>query len=206
MAESKSQVLVDDKNVANNFRGLPIEELIAAPLKAVSDSQRQLALSTYDYIMQIGFNHDKGNVTTPRVVRFDLERPTKQGGMAKVAVQAPFLSIVPIPAIMVNEVNIDFQMEVTDTQTTKNTTTGSVDTEVTGSYGFFFARGTVKVNGKVSSNRENTRTTDQTAKYQVRVVARQHSPTEGLSKLMDILSSCVEEITDETKTQQPAES
>lgn len=204
MAETKPQVLVDDKNVANKFRGLPIEELIAAPLKAVSDSQRQLALSTYDYIMQIGFDHDKGTVTTPRVVRFDLERPTKQGGMAKVGVQAPFLSIVPIPAIMVNEVNIDFQMEVTDTETTKSNTSGGVDTEVTGRYGFFFARGTAKVSGKVSSSRENTRTTNQTAKYQVRVVARQHPPTEGLSKLMDILSSCVEEITDETKTPPPA--
>lgn len=191
-------------NVADKFRGLPIEDLIAAPLKAVSDSQRQLALSTYDYIMQIGFKQDdNGKITTPRVVRFDLERPTKQGGMAKVGVQAPFLSIVPIPAILVNEVNIDFQMEVTDTETTTSKTTGDASTEVTGSYGFFFAKGQVKVNGKVSSSRENTRTTNQTAKYQVRVVARQHPPTEGLSKLMDILSSCVDEITDGKEDEKP---
>ena len=48
--------------------------------------------------------------------------------------------------------------------------------------------------GKVSSSRENTRSTNQTAKYQVHVSARQQQPTEGLSKLMDIMASCVEPV------------
>lgn len=49
-----------------------------------------------------------------------------------------------------------------------------------------------ELNGKVSTARENTRTTNQTAKYQVHVSASQQPPTEGLSKLMDIMASCVE--------------
>lgn len=187
-------------NVADKFRGLPIEDLIAAPLKAVADSQRQLALSTYDYIMQIGFNQDdKGKIADPRMVNFKLQRPLQEGGLANIDVQAPFLSIVPIPSIMVNEVNIDFQMEVTDTETVKSTINTEASTEVTGSYGFFFAKGQVKVAGKVSSSRENTRQTNQTAKYQVHVAARQHPPTEGMSKLMDLLSSCVEEVKEKPK-------
>ena len=52
----------------------------------------------------------------------------------------------------------------------------------------------MSVNGKVSSSRENTRSTNQTAKYQVHVSARQQQPTEGLSKLMDIMASCVEPV------------
>lgn len=199
MAESKPQVLVDDKNVANKFRGLPIGELIAAPLKAVADSQKQLALTTYEYIMQVGFNEGttEGQKGDLRTVDFKLNRPLKTGGTAEINVKAPFLSIVPIPSIMVTDVNIDFQMEVTDTETTKTNTSGEVSTDISGNYGWFFAKTQVKVAGKVSSSRENTRTTNQTAKYQVHVTARQHPPTEGLSKLMDILSSCVEEITGE---------
>jgi hypothetical protein len=185
----------DNNNVADKFRGLPIAELIAAPLKAVCDSQRQLAASTYDYIMQIGFNHEKEKNPSPRLVEFDLERPLKTGGTVKIGVQAPFLGLVPIPAMMVNEVNIDFQMEVTDTETTKSNTASDATVSVDASYGFLFAKANVKMSGKVSSSRENTRTTNQTAKYQVHVVARQQQPTEGMSKLMDILSSCVEEIT-----------
>lgn len=195
MADPKQTPAVQNNSVADKFRGLPIEDLIAAPLKAVSDSQRQLALSTYDYIMQIGFNQEEGNFTTPRVVKFELERPAKNGGMSKIGIQAPFLSMVPIPSVMVTDVNIDFQMEVTDSVSSKSKLDTSVETEVTGRYGFLFARGTMKMNGKVSSARENTRSTNQTAKYQVHVTARQQPPTEGLSRLLDILSSCVEEIT-----------
>lgn len=191
--------MAENNNVGDKFRGLPIAELIAAPLKAVCDSQRQLAASTYDYIMQIGFNHEQGKNPVPRLVEFDLERPVKTGGTVKIGVQAPFLGLVPIPSIMVSDVNIDFQMEVTDTETTKSNTSGEVTTNIEGSYGFLFAKTQVKVSGKVSSSRENTRTTNQTAKYQVHVAARQQQPTEGMSKLMDILSSCVEEITDGTE-------
>ena len=152
--------------------------------------------------MQVGFKDPYGEKPEPRLVDFSVERPLKTGGTSKIGIKAPFLGLVPIPAILVNEVNIDFQMEVTDTETTKSNTSGSVDTEVTGRYGFFFARGTAKVSGKVSSSRENTRTTNQTAKYQVRVAARQQQPTEGMSKLLDILASCVEEITEEAETKE----
>lgn len=196
--QQQQQQQEDPKNVANKFRGLPIGELIAAPLKAVADSQKQLALTTYEYIMQVGFNEGKeGKKGDLRTVDFKLNRPIKTGGTTEINVKAPFLSIVPIPSIMVTDVNIDFQMEVTDTETTKTNTAGEVSTDISGNYGWFFAKTQVKVAGKVSSSRENTRTTNQTAKYQVHVTARQHPPTEGLSKLMDILSSCVEEITAE---------
>ena len=36
--------------VSNSFKGLPMAELISAPLVAASDSQRRLAASTLDFI------------------------------------------------------------------------------------------------------------------------------------------------------------
>ena len=50
----------------------------------------------------------------------------------------------------------------------------------------------VSVQGKVGTSRENTRSTDQTAKYQVSLSSSQQQQTEGLSKLMDIMASCIE--------------
>lgn len=186
--------------VSDTFRGLPMEDLIAAPLKAVCDSQKQLAKSTHEFMTQIGFDtDDKGNLSGPRLLEYQLERPVNDGTMAKVVVKAPLLTLVPIPALAVNEVNIDFQMEVTDTQTTTSKTASEITTEASGSAGFLFWRASVKMNGKVSSSRENTRTTNQTAKYQIRVNARQQQPTEGLSKLMDIMASCIEPIEAATK-------
>ncbi|MFQ9476332.1 DUF2589 domain-containing protein, partial [Barnesiella intestinihominis] len=48
--------------------------------------------------------------------------------------------------------------------------------------------------------RENTRMTNQTAKYQIHVTASQQPQTEGLSKLMDIMASCIEPITNESNS------
>lgn len=181
-------------SVGSKFQGLPIAELIAAPLRAACDSQKVLAQSAYEFMMQIGFVDGK----VPRLLDFQLERPIEgetSGATSKVQVKAPFLGLVPIPSLLIDDVQIDFQMEVTDTTTSKETGSTDVTTEVEASFKFgWFGKGSTKVHGKVSSSRENTRSTNQTAKYQVHVSARQQQPTEGLSKLMDIMAACIEPV------------
>ncbi|WP_294606159.1 DUF2589 domain-containing protein [uncultured Bacteroides sp.] len=178
-------------NVSNNFKGLPIAELIAAPLTAACDSQKKLAKSAFEFMTEIGFQDDG---KTPRLLNFNLQRPVEGSTQPMdIQVQAPFLGLVPLPSLLVDDVQIDFQMEVTTTE--KSTETTNTENSVSASSNFkfgCFASGSVSVNGKVSSSRENTRSTNQTAKYQVHVSARQQQPTEGLSKLMDIMASCVE--------------
>lgn len=178
------------ENVAGKFQGLPIAELISAPLKAACDSQKLLAQSAFEFMTQIGFIGENN----PRLLSFELERPVEgEAGTSKVQVKAPFLGLVPIPSLLIDDVQIDFQMEVTDTNTTKETKSADTGAEVVTN--FKFGRclsGSVNVHGKVSSSRENTRATNQTAKYQVHVSARQQRPTEGLSKLMDIMAACIE--------------
>lgn len=176
-------------NVSENFKGLPIAELIAAPLTAACDSQKKLAQSAFEFMTEIGF---KDGGKTPRLLEFNLQRPIEGSTIKQdIAVQAPVLGLVPIPALLVDDVQIDFQMEVTATETdkTESKTEGSMDSSL--KFGCF-VRGSVNISGKVSSSRENTRSTNQTAKYQVHVSARQQQPTEGLSKLMDIMASCIE--------------
>ena len=110
-----------------------------------------------------------------------------------IQVQAPFLGLVPLPALQIDDVQIDFQMEVTTTETSKATTNKELNTNMNSNFRFrCFSKGSVSVNSKVSSSRENTRSTNQTAKYQVHVSARQQQPTEGMSRLMDIMASCIE--------------
>lgn len=185
------------ENVGKQFSGLPIAELVAAPLLAACDSQKRLAQSAFEFMTEIGFTKDGDDANaklSPRLLKFELERPV-EGAMKpqSITVQAPFLGLVPLPSLLVDDVQIDFQMEVTTTETSKETNDQELTTNINSSFKFgCFAKGSVSVNGKVSSSRENTRSTNQTAKYQVHVSARQQPQTEGLSKLMDILASCVE--------------
>ena len=103
-------------------------------------------------------------------------------------ISAPFLGLVPIPSLLIDDVNIDFQMEVTDALTSKSSENVDMSADVPPKW----FGSSVSVQGKVRTSRENTRSTDQTAKYQVSVSASQQRQMEGQSKLMDIMESCIE--------------
>ena len=183
-----------NSDVAQKFVGLPMSDLIAGPLTAVCESQMKLAQASYEYMMKIGFEDSDGTAAgKTRLIEFDLERPAETAGgyqTVKTHVQAPFLGLVPIPSLLVEDTTIEFQMEVSSTETQKSNTTTEGKTEATAKYGFFGLGGNVTVSGSVTSARENTRSTNQSAKYQVRVYAHQQQPTEGMARLMDILASC----------------
>lgn len=123
-------------------------------------------------MMKIGFDDAEG--TTPKMIKFDLQRPveTPEGIQVNtVEVQAPFLGLVPLPSLLIDDVQIDFQMEVTATETSNSTTTAELTTSA--KYSKWWSPVTAEVSGKVTTSRENTRSTNQTAKYQVHVSARQ---------------------------------
>lgn len=195
--EKKNPTQASSNEIGQKFTGLPMRELIASPLVAVCEAQTMLASSSFDFMNKIGF--DKDGKT--RLLTFDLQRPVKQTdgkiGQNEITVNAPLLGLVTTPNLLIEDVHIDFQMEVTMAETVKENS--AAEASATASYKGWFGV-SAEVQGKVSSTRENTRSTNQTAKYQVSVNARQQRPSEGMSKLMDLFASCVESI--ETKVQQ----
>ena len=191
-----SPVLKADSNVTDKFKGLPMRELIAAPLiMAAAEAQQELAATAWNFYQQIAFDGKSGNKA--RILEFDVERPIQQNEKMttiKQTVKAPFIGLVPIPALLIDRVDVDFQMEVTDTSNVKSTTNAEVETKASAKHWFINA----EISGKVTTARENTRMTNQTAKYQIHVSASQQPQTEGLSKLMDIMASCIEPINTES--------
>ncbi len=183
-----------ENDVKEKLKGLPMGELIGAPLRAVCDAQLQLAQASFEFINKIGFKEDDGKTN---MLEFDVERPyqTQEGNgqyeKYTQHVQAPLLGLVPIPSLLIEDTTIDFQMEVSSTEVSKDSTTKSGETKTSANIKLgLFGKGSFDIQGKVSSSRENTRSTNQSAKYQVHVYARQQSPTEGMSRLMDILADC----------------
>ena len=189
-----SPVLKADSNVTDKFKGLPMRELIAAPLIAAAEAQQELAATAWNFYKQIAFDDDG---KTARVLEFDIKRPIQQDGVMTTmpqSVKAPFIGLVPIPSLLIDRVDVDFQMEVTDTSNVKSTINAKVETKVSGKSWLISA----EISGKVTTARENTRMTNQTAKYQIHVSASQQPQTEGLSKLLDIMASCIEPINTES--------
>lgn len=111
-----SPVLKADSNVTDKFKGLPMRELIAAPLIAAAEAQQELAATAWNFYQQIAFDGKSGNKA--RILEFDVERPIQQDGKMTTmsqSVKAPFIGLVPIPSLLIDRVDVDFQMEVTDT-------------------------------------------------------------------------------------------
>ena len=77
-------------------------------------------------------------------------------------------------------------------QNTSRKYKSSIDVSASG--GFWGQKYSVKVHGEVATARENTRSTDNSAKYEVNVHAEQLPPTEGMLKLSDMLTTLMDPV------------
>lgn len=173
--------------IAEQFAGLQMDQLIGAPLRAAADASVQLAQSTADFINQVGFDN-QGNLHT---VAFGYERrsPNEDGtsSLDQMRVDIPLLAIVPIPNLQVDEVNILFDMEVKQSEREESST--DMSASVTGSLRIGPIR--VSVTGSVSAHQNNTRSSDNSAKYHVDVRATNHGTPEGLARVLDMMAANV---------------
>jgi hypothetical protein len=99
------------------------------------------------------------------------------------------LSIVKVPNLAISTVDITFDMEVKSTVTEKEATNSShaYDANMSMKFGLFKAN--VKVAGSVASAKENTRQSDNSARYHVAIHAEDKGMPEGLARVMDIMQT-----------------
>lgn len=183
--------------IANQFSGLDMAALIGGPLKAACDAQSMLARSTLNFIEEVGLEKaDENGVRRIRTANFSFNRATEDTGDGnvlneEVEMKVPLLAIVNVPALSIEMVDITFDMEVKSSESSQSTNdkTGELDATAGLKIGPFSMN--VKIKGSVSCHESNTRSSDNSAKYHVQVRANQQKTPEGLSRMLDILSSAV---------------
>jgi hypothetical protein len=170
------------------LKSLPLEMMFLAPLQAAIQAQVASARATAEYMKSIGFD-DKGQVITVRS-GYNQVLTDAQGNPSKTVqrvVDAPLLGLIPIPALAIKTVDIEFELTV-ETSETK-----SSETEVKGSaagkvgWGFFSASFSASMSSKSSSVRK----TDTRARYSVKIHAEQMDPPEGFSRIIDTLMNAM---------------
>ena len=173
--------------ISEQFSGLPMKDLIGSPLAAAADASINLANSTADFINRVGFDKD-GNV---RNVAFKYEKISKNEdgtlNLDAMKVDVPMLAIVPIPNLQVDEVNVLFDMEVKQSEKSENALDLSAAAQAKLDLGLF----SVSVSGSVSVHQNNTRSSDNSAKYHVDVRAANHGTPEGLARVLDMMAANV---------------
>ena len=180
-------------SITDSFVGLPIESLICSPIIAAAKGQRELTAVYIDGIKKLAYKD--GESGTANTIDMSLDRPVQnQDGtisIQKCNVKVPLISIVPVPAFLMDELVVDFNMEVK--RTTVKETKGHAEISSSLSYKSWFGLD-AQINGTVASDTSHRRETDSSATYHITARASQQSPSEGMAKLTSLFASVIEPI------------
>ena len=168
----------------SSLQSLPFGNIIGGPLVACVEAQAQAARTSWEFIQNVGLYADGEEKKTVNV-SFQF---IKDGRMAQITV--PLLTIVPIPYIAINSIDINFKANISASAASTETenSSSSVDTSVSASARCFWARGSM--NASYSSKKDSSATRD--SKYSVEytmdvaVHAGQDSMPAGMAKVLDV--------------------
>ena len=185
----------------NNSGGnLPLDMWIVAPLMATARGNAALAETTLDYVRRIAFENPDEPDSAPRLLTFNVERkykkPTEDGfGSETLQIVAPVLALLPIPALLVDEVQIEFSTSVTqiksdaESSSSKKTVSSKSDQSS-------FLPGTnsasTQLTGGLSVQSDHTRKSDYRSTYTFKLRASQQEVPEGMARLTDMMSAVME--------------
>lgn len=181
-------------DAAKEFAGLPLGQLICAPIIEVAKGQAALCNVYLDQLFKLAYKDGKPNGDINKI-SFKLNRPiigpNGEQSIQTVNVEAPLLSLVPVPAFTMDEATVQFTMEIKEQTSQENT----IGTETGFGASFSYYGFSANISGKVTTGSKNTRNTDHSAKYEIYARARQQEPAEGMAKLTSIFASVIEPIT-----------
>ncbi len=153
----------------------------------------KLAIATSDFIQKIGFEvDDKGLPTNkPRVAKFTYSRIGAEGKPENMDLDVPMLAVVKVPSLSITRVDIKFNMEVKSSEAAVSNSSENKDLKVNAGYSGFGITASASFSGAVSSSSNNTRTSDNSAKYDIAILAEDTGIPEGLSRVLDMLHQAI---------------
>jgi len=178
----------------NALQALPFDTLIGGPLDAAINAQAMAAKTSWEFIQEVGLNIDeKGKKEAVNVTFFY----NKNGQMTKLIV--PILTIVPIPYIAIDDMNIKFTANISAASSSVEETSSSSETQMGGEAEARLKIGPFGVKAKFKANYSSKKDSkaSQESKYSVEytmdvaVHAGQSDMPAGLATVLNILQSSI---------------
>lgn len=187
-----------DNKITKQFAGLPLGTLICQPVIEAAKGQMALCRVYLQTLFELAFenpNEKEDTKRKTRVIKFTFDRliidkTTGQEKVKTMTLNAPVISLVPLPAFTMDELSVDFEMEVKETKIDQDTTHEGFASKAAFNYWGFEA----EVTGNISADSSHTRSTDNSAKYSIHARAIQQPPSEGMAKLTALFAESMEPI------------
>ena len=182
--------------LVNDLSSMPFDRMIGGPLSACIDAQEQAAVSSVNFIDRVGFDpQNPGHVIN---VDFKYRRDGED-----VVLSVPLLTIVPIPFISIDTVNISFKAALKSINTED-----AIDADRESSYdstnskylgiGSYLKSAQIQktvMRGSVSTKKYSVATQHSAysieANIDINVIARQESMPGGLAKVLEMLNQAI---------------
>lgn len=192
------EAVLGDGEIANQFAGLPLGLLICQPILEAAKAQLALCQIYINTLFEMAFDNpdeQDPDKRTTRTIKFSfdrliLDKETGAQSTKTMTLNVPLIALVPLPAFTMDEVTVDFDMEVKES----NVDTDQSHSEVSTTDSFSFWGCEASITGNVSSDTMHTRQTDNSAKYSIHAHAVQQPPSEGMAKLTALFAQSMEPI------------
>ena len=168
---------------------LDFGNLIGGPLNAIVEAQAKSAIATANFIREVAFDDD-GKVVN---VDFSYEKANGNGSKQDFKLTVPFLTMLPVPYIKVNDAVVEFNAKITSTTESNSSSNFSTvaDASVGGSYWFVSA----KVNTKTSYQKQSSSSEreERTFDMHVRVNVTNADMPGGTERIINMLEESIGE-------------
>ena len=174
-------------NLVQELNSLDFSVYIGGPLQAAVQAQHAASMSQVNFIKEVGFENDK-----LRYVEFKYKKKVaKEDGTGfedlNMDIQVPFLTMLTIPALRIEEMTIDFNAKLTSTETSNVSNEFAASAELGINYKI------VNFKASASYKRTSTRGTsvEKTYNLGVKVTAVNDELPAGLDRILTMLEDSI---------------
>jgi hypothetical protein len=170
---------------------LDFANLIGGPLNAVVEAQAKSAITTANFIREIGFTKE-GNVVN---VDFTYNRKNDNGSDQEFTLTLPFLMMLPVPYITVNKAVIEFNAKITSTTESSSESNFSQQVEASAGGRCWFV--SAKVTSKTAYQKKSATSDreERTFDMHVLVEAGNQDMPAGTERIFTLLENSITERT-----------
>jgi len=178
---------------------IDFENLIGGPMNAAVTAQSNASISTINFIKEVGFDREGDEVTGLKMVDFSFEKQVDDPSFEPdpdapdapvpqktelVTIKVPFISIVSVPSLRIETLDIDFNVKLNSTYKRKDSSSFKIGGDITAGWG--------PVKMKVSSSYRRTSSTGVEVKKEysmgVKVRATNDELPAGLEKVLGLMN------------------
>lgn len=211
-------------NPGQELSSIDFESMIGGPLVAVIHAQAQAAMSTVNFIKEVGFKKPSseeeagGDTSTEEPIYISFKYPKELSPyqpavladptanppvVASDAVAAeyetqelkvPILTILPIPFIRIDETTIDFNAKITSVEYRKTNTSLKVNASLEAKAGWLWGSVKLKVSTSYQRTTQQGSTVNRTYSLAVHVKAVQDEMPAGMEKMLSILEGAISSV------------